>query len=237
MSHPQELPAPLVFFTGAGISVGAGLPTYRGTGGLYESGKLQPPTADDAEPERLPALWDRFRPRLRAYDELRPALAHRAIAELERSIPGGVTVVTQNVDGLHSLAGSSRVIELHGSLRSVRCLDHQHVHDLDDAAWVDGEAPRCPTCGAMCRPNIVLFGESLPVGAFHEADVAMRRARSVVAVGTSAVVYPAAFLIGAQYTEGTTCVWVNPETPPPDSTWSWRRGSADAEIGSLLSGL
>ncbi len=223
----------LVFFTGAGISTGAGLPTYRGAGGLYESGTLQPPSVDDVTSDRLPALWERFRPRLTAYDEIRPARAHQAIARLEAALPDEVVVVTQNVDGLHSLAGSTRVIELHGSLRRIRCLDRGHLHDVRRAAWPSGDVPRCPDCGAICRPDIVLFGEPLPSGAFRRAGQVMRRAATVVAVGTSAVVFPAAALIGDEYLAGTERIWVNPQTPPPSPGWTWLRGAADEEVTRL----
>jgi NAD-dependent deacetylase len=227
-----QIQGPVVFFTGAGISVGAGLPTYRGTGGLYESGNLEPPHAHDVTPQRLPALWDRFRPRLTLFDELGPAPAHMAIAELEQRL--AVTVVTQNVDGLHTLAGSSHVIELHGTLRTLRCLDNSHVHSVHEAPWPAGEAPQCPTCGGPCRPNVVLFGEALPSGAFIEAEAVMSQAQTIVAVGTSALVYPAAFLIDAQLVGSANCVWVNPETPPPDGTWRWLRGSADEQLARLI---
>jgi len=126
------------------------------------------------------------------------------------------------------------VHELHGSLRTMRCLANGHVHAVPSAPWSTGESPACPTCGDACRPNIVLFGESLPARAFSEATSAMREADIVVAVGTSAVVYPAAFLIGPEYTAGSRLVWINPETEPPNSTWTWLRGTADDEVAELL---
>jgi len=224
----------VVFFTGAGISVGAGLPTYRGKGGVYESGSRTPPSAEDVTPERLPGLWDRFRPRLRAFDDLAPSRAHAAIAALEHNDSASVTVVTQNVDGLHSRAGSTRVHELHGSLRTMRCLANGHVHSVPSTPWNPDAAPPCPTCGDACRPNIVLFGESLPERPFSDAAAAIREADTIVAVGTSAVVYPAAFLIGRDYTARSRLVWINPETAPPDRAWTWLRGPADDEVAAFL---
>jgi NAD-dependent deacetylase len=227
---------PVVFFTGAGISVGAGLPTYRGSGGIYDSGNREPPNVDDITPERLPALWERFRPRLSAFDELGPAVAHRHIAALEDHLDDPIVVVTQNVDGLHSLAGSGRVIELHGSLRTLRCLDHGHVHDVGDAYWPVDDAPHCPTCAGLCRPNVVLFGESLPRLSFTAAQEAIRDAGTIVAVGTSAQVFPAAYLIEPHATAGATCIWINPETPPPHVGWTWLRGSADEQVPRIHNG-
>jgi NAD-dependent deacetylase len=228
-----EVAAPVVFFTGAGISVGAGLPTYRGTGGLYEGTGLEPPSADDVTPERLPALWERFRPRLRAADKVGPSDAHRAIADLEAALPTPSIVVTQNVDGLHSRAGSRTVIELHGSLRTMRCLDQGHVVTIADAAWPEGGVPQCTRCGSPCRPNVVLFGEPLPVGAWDRAVAAVRAATTIVAIGTSAQVYPAALLIAPEQSPDATRIWVNPETEPPDSDWQWLAGPADDMVRRL----
>lgn len=233
--HRGDIVGPVVFFTGAGISVGAGLPTYRGSRGIYENSNAAPPTIDDVTPERLPALWDRFRPRLAAFDDLGPAAAHLAIAAYESAMPGEITVVTQNVDGLHSRAGSSRVIELHGTLNTMRCLGFGHVHSVQDVEWDEGTAPMCGICGQMCRPNVVLFGEALPSGPYSEATEAIRRAATIVAVGTSAQVYPAAGLIGPSHTAGATCIWINPETPPPAAGWTWLEGDADQQVTELLS--
>jgi NAD-dependent deacetylase len=224
---------PVVFFTGAGISVGSGLPTYRGTGGLYEASDLEPPKADDVTPERLPLLWARFRPRLQSAEEVQPSAAHLAIAALEQVLASPVSVVTQNVDGLHSAAGSMRVIELHGTLQEVRCLGAGHVHGIAEARWGDDGVPRCPACGAMCRPGVVLFGEALPEHAWIEAGQALESAVTVVAVGTSAQVYPAAWLIDASRLPHATRIWINPETPPPDNGWTWLQGDADTHVARL----
>jgi NAD-dependent deacetylase len=183
--------------------------------------------------ERLPALWARFRPRLKAAEDLRPAKAHLAIVALEAALPTPSTVVTQNVDGLHTLAGSSTVHELHGSLRSMRCLGAEHVTATHDTRWSDDGVPRCPTCGAMCRPNVVLFGESLPSTAWDAAMAAMHSASTVVAIGTSAQVYPAAWLIAPEQSPDALRVWINPETEPPGDEWVWLRGDADSQVERL----
>jgi NAD-dependent deacetylase len=230
---PIELDGPVVFFTGAGVSVGAGLPTYRGPGGLYTSSADEPPHADDLTPERLPGLWEKFGPRLRAAGELHPAPAHAAIAAFETASEETVTVVTQNVDGLHAAAGSTRVVELHGTLRRVRCLAHDHGHPLADTGWDGEHVPTCPTCGAACRPGVVLFGEGLDGSVWDQAERAMSGARTIVAVGTSAVVYPAALLIDPALSPGAVRIWVNPEDEPPSPGWRWLRGSADEQVPRL----
>jgi len=230
---PVQIVGPTVFFTGAGISVGAGLPTYRGTGGLYQDSDLSPPHASDLVPERLPGLWARFRDRLTAAALITPSAAHLHIAELQGRHSSPVTVVTQNVDGLHTIAGSTSVIELHGTLRTMRCLGPGHVSGFDSAIWV-GDLPTCPTCGQACRPDVVLFGESLPERAWAQAEEAMANAHTVVAVGTSAQVYPAALLLLAPVRDAQLKIWINPETEPPGPEWTWLQGAADAQVPRLI---
>lgn len=229
---PMSLAAPVVFFTGAGVSAGAGLPTYRGTGGIYTNSDDEPPNVTDLIPERLPWLWQRFGPRMSATDRLQPAAAHRAIADLEQRL-GTVTVVTQNVDGLHQAAGSSRIWELHGSLRTLRCFAHDHRHRAADATWAGG-VPRCPQCAGPCRPDVVLFGEGLEADTWQGAVDAIGQARTFVAVGTSGVVTPAAYLLDPGLVPDAARFWVNPEDPPPFPGYTWLRGDADRELGSLL---
>lgn len=236
MQHVDKellIAGPVVFFTGAGISVGAGLPTYRGTGGLYEDTGLEPPNAGDVTPERLPGLWNRFRPRLTSADEISPSRAHHHIAEIETQSDEPVTVVTQNVDGLHQAAGSTRVVELHGTLRTMRCLGQKHVTSAQDIHWDEEGVARCPQCGDMCRPNVVLFGESLPAAAWADAEAAIYGAATIVAVGTTAAVYPAASLISARASSHAVRIWVNPESEPPDHGWTWLQGSADEMVPRL----
>jgi NAD-dependent deacetylase len=231
-AEPVTVRPPVVFFTGAGISVGAGLPTYRGAGGLYEGTSLEPPSAADVTPARLPALWTRMRPRLEAAGQVGPAPAHRAIVALERTLPSPSTVVTQNVDGLHTQAGSASVVELHGSLRTLRCLACDRGAPVAGATW-QGGVPRCPRCGGPCRPDVVLFGETLPPAAWDRAQRAVQEASTVVAIGTSAQVYPAAGLIAPGRSPRAVRIWVNPETAPPDDDWTWLQGSADAMVHLL----
>lgn len=225
---------PVVFFTGAGASVGAGLPTYRGDGGLYEGTDLEPPHARDVTIDGLPALWARFGPRLRIAEEVTPAAAHRSIATLENDYGLDVTVITQNVDGLHTAAGSTSVLELHGSLQRVRCMLSNHASALSDVTWGTDGVPRCPQCQGVCRPDVVLFGESLPQGTWEQAAVVISQAKTVIAVGTSAQVYPAVLLIEDMRIAHTRQIWVNPQTPPPSDTWLWMQATADDALTRIL---
>jgi len=234
MSEAIAIAGPVVFFTGAGMSVSAGLPTYRGAGGLYTNSDLEPPHASDIAIERLPRLWQRFRGRLEAGVELEPTSAHRTIAAFESSME--VAVVTQNVDGLHRRAGSSRVMELHGTLADVRCLDAGHISPVRGIEWGPDGVPLCPECEAWTRPAVVLFGETLPPDAWRDATRAMSTARTLVAVGTSAEVYPAAGLIASGVCPAETRLWINPETEPPSGDWTWLRGPADDMVARLVAG-
>jgi NAD-dependent deacetylase len=142
-------------------------------------------------------------------------------------------VVTQNVDGLHFDAGSTHVIELHGTLRRLRCLDAGHLNGVALATWGDDGVPRCPECGSLCRPGVVLFGEHLPAQAWQEAARSLEAAATVIAVGTSALVYPAAALIDPRRSPDATRIWINPETEPPDQGWTWLSGDAESQVRRL----
>ena len=178
----------IVVLTGAGVSAESGLATFRDAAGLWEG---HDPT-EVATPEAFaadPALVQRF------YDERRAALAqvvpnaaHRALARLEGAIGERLTVITQNIDDLHERAGSTRVLHMHGELRSALC-----TRCGRRSRWLDdlGDHPACPTCGAPAlRPDVVWFGE-IPYR-MDEIEDLLARADLFVAIGTSAVVYPAA---------------------------------------------
>lgn len=185
-----EKPEDLVAFTGSGISSESGIPVFRGNEGLWKGFRpedLATPDAFRRDPERV---WEWYHWRKQLVLQAQPNAAHRALARLERR---GIlsSVVTQNVDGLHQRAGSEAVIELHGNLLRARCWRCGHRFPLaEDTAGI----VHCPACGSTARPDVVWFGEMLPETAWNEAFRAMNRARVVLVVGTSGVVYPAASL-------------------------------------------
>jgi NAD-dependent deacetylase len=193
-------PQRVVILTGAGVSADSGIPTFRGAGGLWRDFRAE----DLATPEafrRDPALvWEWYEWRRGLIREARPNAAHEALAR----IPGG-TIVTQNVDGLHTRAGSQDVVELHGNIFRVRCVREHTTRDHPDPF---PEMPPHCSCGALLRPDVVWFGEMLPeeavaraVGAIHAADV-------LLVIGTSGVVYPAA---GFVTLHSGLSIEVNPE--------------------------
>ncbi|MCY1022932.1 SIR2 family NAD-dependent protein deacylase [Pyxidicoccus sp. MSG2] len=192
----------VVVLTGAGISVASGLPTYRGPGGLWtlrEAEEVPDAAMAAREPSRVWSLFGPMRKHLRA---AAPNAAHLALAEWEsRPVPGRTfTLVTQNVDGLHTLAGSRNVVELHGSLLRTRCGNPKcglpPFEDLTERV----QAEPCERCGQPLRPDITLFDEPLPVDAEWAAKKALRECDLFLAVGTSGTVSPASnFVRGAKY--------------------------------------
>jgi NAD-dependent deacetylase len=225
----------VVFLTGAGISAASGLPTYRGEGGLWnaESMRLADAGALTADPA---AVWAMFAPwRARALAAT-PNAAHRAIAALEDRVAetASVTVLTQNVDGLHARAGSRAVVELHGSLFRTRCSSCDAPAYADDDA--SKEAPRCPRCGAVARIDVVLFGEALPAEAEWEAKKALRDCDLFVAVGTSGSVLPASSFVRSAAYEGARTILVNlePMSPRNDAFGEELLGPAEDVLPRLL---
>ncbi|WP_318200514.1 SIR2 family NAD-dependent protein deacylase [Streptomyces sp. SCL15-4] len=214
---------PLVaLLSGAGISTDSGIPDYRGPNGLWrrdpEAEKLVTYEYYMADPEIRRRSW------LMRRDSgalgARPNAAHRAVAELERSgVP--VRVLTQNVDGLHQLAGlpARKVLELHGSARSVVCTRCHARGPMEDAlARVEaGEAdPPCLECGGILKPATVMFGERLDPVVLGEAAAIAKACQVFVAVGSSLQVHPAAGLAGVAADHGARLVVVNAEPTPYD---------------------
>jgi len=141
--------------------------------------------------------------------DVQPNPGHHALVELERRT-SDFTLVTQNVDNLHSRAGSTNVVELHGNIERSYCIECRK--NASEASLEPAEgAPRCPSCGGLIRPDVVWFGEMLPVGAFAKAEAAARRCQVFLSIGTSSVVYPAASLPFTALEHGAYVVEINRE--------------------------
>jgi NAD-dependent deacetylase len=187
---------PCVALTGAGVSTESGIPDFRSPTGLWaqfdplDYGSIQSFRAD---PERV---WRFYAPRFSMLLDAEPNDAHRALAELERR---GLlaAVVTQNIDLLHERAGSREVIEVHGSIRTSRCLRCGRSYELAEVLPLIEEgdgAPRCVACAAVLKPDVVFFGELLPEAAIDRASELARGAGLMLVVGSSLEVYPVAGL-------------------------------------------
>jgi NAD-dependent deacetylase len=204
-----------LFITGAGISADSGLPTYRGVGGLYNDGVM--PDGMTIE-TLLSGTMLRDRPELtwkyllqieRACRGAVPNRGHELLAEWERRIPH-VVIFTQNVDGFHRAAGSTHVIEIHGNLHDLRCTRcdwRDRVRDFSAIAM----PPRCPSCRATIRPEVVLFGEPLPHDPFNRFEEELARGFDVVfSIGTSALFPYIARPVLVAKSEGIPTIEINP---------------------------
>lgn len=199
----------IAFLTGAGVSAESGVSTFRDVDGHWA--RFDPQSLASMQGFRMdPVLVQRwYGERIRAIRNAVPNAGHVAIAQMQRRF-GAVTVITQNVDGLHQGAGASEVLELHGNIHSQRCASCGTPGPVSIADVDEAELPlRCEGCADYIRPEVVWFGEQLPHDTFAEAEQAVTRADVVFSVGTSAVVYPAASLIGMAKRSGAYVVEVN----------------------------
>jgi NAD-dependent deacetylase len=198
--------------TGAGISVESGIPPFRGKGGLWE--KIDPMEVAhiDAFMEDPARVW-----RLLIQDlghqlaSARPNDAHHGLAALE-NLGCMTSIITQNVDGLHQAAGSSRVVEFHGTFATVSCLKCHARQPIKNC--LTGELPPLCDCGGVLRPDCVFFGEMIPTKAFQAAQVAVATCDVMLVVGTSATVQPAAHMPVMAKQNGAVIIEINPEATP-----------------------
>jgi NAD-dependent deacetylase len=196
----------IVFFGGAGVSTASGIPDFRGPEGLYS-------IPSDVPPEIIlshrffmnhPKEFYHFIKTHMNYCDVLPNDCHKALAKLEKQ-GKNIIILTQNIDGLHQKAGSSRVIELHGSLQRFYCIKCKSPYTLDDI-WHTDDLPRC-TCGGIIKPDVVLFEEFLDQTLLSQAIKAMEECDLLIVGGTSLSVYPAANLI--QYFHHGLAVLIN----------------------------
>src|SRR4051794_2234950 len=184
---------PCVVLTGAGISTESGIPDFRSRTGLWAS--FDPLEYGSIEAFRRDPLkvWSFYKPRVAMLTEAEPNAAHLALVELERL--GFVdAVVTQNIDLLHERAGSREVVEVHGSIRSATCPACGRREPLarGPERLAAADAPACPSCGAILKPDVVFFGELLPAEAIERASELARAAALLLVVGSALEVYPVA---------------------------------------------
>jgi len=218
---------PCVVLTGAGISTESGIPDFRSPTGIwaqYDPIEYATIEAFRRDPVKV---WEFYALRLDALAQAVPNAGHRALAELERH--GLVhAVVTQNIDGLHQRAGSHEVIEVHGSIRTAECLACGEETALDRAM------PRCPRCGEVMKPGVVMFGELLPEGPIERAAELARAAGLLLVVGSTLEVYPVAALPEETLAAGGALAIVNRGPTPYDGRADLK---VDAGAGQTLSTL
>jgi NAD-dependent deacetylase len=198
--------------TGAGVSAASGIPTFRGADGLWKKVRAETLATPEAFAHDPKLVWEWYDWRRQMIREAQPNGAHEVLARWTRDRPA-FTLITQNVDGLHERAGSERLVRLHGSIWHVRCWTGCPAGRAD---WLDERAPlptlppRCPHCRGLVRPGVVWFGEALDPSHVAQA-VAATDCDVFLAIGTSAVVYPAAGLVHQARERGALTIEINPE--------------------------
>lgn len=219
--HLLKSAANVAVLTGAGVSAESGIPTFRSNGGFWQQYRFEDLATPEAFHRDPKFVWTWYEERRRAIAKAKPNAGHHALAELEKQKPS-FTLITQNVDGLHDLAGSKNIIKLHGDIWTVRCL--KCGQEQVDRSELANLPPRCE-CGGMLRPGVVWFGEALPPGAIERATLAVHHADVLIVAGTSAQVYPAAGLIPL----ARAVIEINPEATAfsDDVTFSLRGTSAE----------
>lgn len=204
----------IVFFGGAGVSTESGIPDFRSVDGLYNQQYAYPPETIISHSfyVRYPEEFYRFYKDRMLFADAKPNAAHRALAKLEAD--GRLkAVITQNIDGLHQMAGSREVLELHGSVHRNYCTRCGKFYSLDDVIRSEG-VPRCD-CGGTVKPDVVLYEEGLDSNTLEKSVRYIRQADMLIIGGTSLVVYPAAGLI--DYYRGSRLVLINKDATARDS--------------------
>ena len=217
----------IAVLTGAGMSAESGVPTFRDTQtGLWARFRPEELATEEAFRANPQHVWDWYAMRRERMKDVSPNAGHMALAEFAQRHPGRLTLITQNVDGLHQCAGSPGVLALHGNIAEDRWLDAPRAC-CDARPAIEGRPPRCGVCGNLRRPAVVWFGEMLPVDVLEAAEEAAQDCDLMLVVGTSGVVYPAAGL--ARSTQGRVVV-INPESSDLDD-------AADVVLRGTAAGL
>ena len=220
----------IVFFGGAGVSTESGIPDFRSQDGLYNlKYKYPPETIISASffHSKTEEFYEFYKDKM-IYTDAKPNEAHLKLAQLEEA--GKVrAVITQNIDGLHQMAGSKAVYELHGSVLRNYCTKCRSFYGVDYIMAQEG-VPRCEKCGAVVKPDVVLYEESLDERVLEGAVEQIRRADTMIVGGTSLNVYPAAGLI--RYFKGKHLVLINRSSTPYDD---WAELIINENIGEVFS--
>ncbi len=225
----------IAVLTGAGVSAESGVPTFRdaqtGYWAQFRAEDMATEEGFRAHPERV---WNWYQHRRQLMEGVRPNAGHLALAAFQAAHPGRLTLITQNVDGLHQRAGSTDVLCLHGDLFANRWLDTpRNCCSIDDA--VAGSPPHCDRCGNQLRPGVVWFGEMLPLAVFEAAEQASRRCDLMLVAGTAGAVYPAAGLARQARAAGARVVVVNPAPSElDDAADAVLRGTSATLLPQLL---
>ncbi len=227
----------IVVLSGAGTSKASGIATFReaqtGLWSRFDPAEL----ASEAGFRRNPArVWQWYQNRREQAANAHPNAAHRALVDLDQLSGKSVTIITQNVDGLHQAAGSRRVVEYHGNLHENRCINCERRYEESTTATYT--PPKCPTCNEWIRPGVVWFGEAIAPAVLRASAAALSAADMLLSVGTAALVYPAADMINQALRQGTPVLEINPDQTPFTEACHWAiRGEAELVLPRLIEAL
>ena len=222
----------ITVLTGAGISAESGIPTFRGPDGTWN--KIKPeevatPQAFKADPL---SVWKWYNQRREIIDKTQPNQGHFALAELERR-KEKFTLITQNIDGLHQVAGSQNIIEIHGNIWEVKCEKCELITKNYEAPLTN-LPPRCKNCEEIIRPNVVWFGEIIPMEVIDSALLAIEESSLMIIIGTSGIVEPAASMGLMAKQHGKKVIEINLETTPHTGIYDISIQAKSSEILPLL---
>jgi NAD-dependent deacetylase len=198
--------------TGAGISAESGIPTFRGEDGLWNKFRAEELATPEAFSHDPKLVWEWYDWRRGIIAQKKPNPGHKVLARWENALPA-FSLITQNIDGLHQKSGSKNISELHGNIWKVRCTKEGTVTENYDTPLKE-IPPRCSSCGALLRPHVVWFGESLSSSVLNAAFLISSSCNIMFVIGTSAVVQPAASLPLAAAEAGAKVVEINPDPTP-----------------------
>ena len=203
----------ITVLTGAGISHESGIPTFRGQDGLWKKFRAEDLATNQAFQSNPKLVWEWYDWRRGLIRKVKPNAGHYALVSMENHI-SSFTLITQNVDGLHRLAGSKNVFELHGNIWRVKCLNCHAVYDNFEVPISKDMLPRCKHCGGLIRPDVVWFGESLPENTLKAAMESAIHCNLMLVVGTSGIVQPVASLPSLAKSKNAYIIEVNPNQTP-----------------------
>ena len=203
ISHAKHL----ICLTGSGISAESGIPTFRGREGLWNKYRAEELATYEAFVNNPKLVWDWYKWRMNIIKKAEPNIAHLTLAKWEK-IELLKATITQNIDGLHQRAGNSNVIELHGNIWRAKCIKCGYKTYFEDIPKED--VPRCIKCNGLLRPDVVWFGESLDTSELNKAYKEVLQADVLIIVGTSGIVYPAAYIPVYAKEHETIVIEINP---------------------------
>jgi len=206
----------IAVLSGAGISAESGIPTFRGEDGLWKNFRPEDLATPDAFSKDPKLVWEWYEWRRKLIKDSKPNPGHYALADFEQQV-SDYTLITQNIDGLHQLAGSRNIVEMHGNLWQIRCTRCGNIEQNFEVPFKE-LPPLCKNCNSLGRPNIVWFGEVIPMPIIDKSLMAIENCQVMLIIGTSGVVEPAASMGLIAKQTGKTIIEINLE-PTPNSNF------------------